>query len=280
MGLDVYLHRLADGSTFDEFYAKKEAYNKEYEAFYEREDYDKLTDAEKKELMPKDPEDGISEEIEQNSTHDPEHLFKIGYFRSSYNQGGVNSVLRRMGVGDLYHIFFEDEGRDAYIFRPNWGEALVRVSEVIARYDELKAAARGHIVRAIPIQSFHTFEDVRSEADAMEIFLKELAKNDEQIARWEEEGKPENHFLGNPNDAAYSSYHGEFYFGRSAWTVKALIGGMVEYIGQPQPGIYAVLEQEPLEKDWYRDALMIVRETILYVLDSGEPESFYFHWSA
>src|SRR5690348_14525919 len=48
-----------------------------------------------------DPE---SEYIENNSAQFPEHMFKIGYFRSSYNSGGINSVLRGYGIPDLYGI--------------------------------------------------------------------------------------------------------------------------------------------------------------------------------
>jgi len=57
--------------------------------------------------------------------HPKEGLFKIGYFRSSYNPGGINTVVPRAISGNgLYDIFSYNEDDNAYCFQPNWGKAL------------------------------------------------------------------------------------------------------------------------------------------------------------
>lgn len=48
----------------------------------------------------------------------PNHYFRIGYFRSSYNSSGINYVLRdRLGI-DLYDIF--DAKDSGYYVEPDW----------------------------------------------------------------------------------------------------------------------------------------------------------------
>jgi hypothetical protein len=45
------------------------------------------------------------ENIQQNSKKYPTHYFKVGYFRSSYNEWGLNRVLTKTIGKDLYYIF-------------------------------------------------------------------------------------------------------------------------------------------------------------------------------
>ena len=73
------------------------------------------------------------EKIEQDSKKHPEHMFKIGYFRSSYNGGGINSVLDSLGFGGLYWIF---DNKDQYEFAPDWEKSLKRVREVLDKFRE------------------------------------------------------------------------------------------------------------------------------------------------
>lgn len=55
-------------------------------------------------------------------------MFKIGYFRSSYNSGGINRVLANMGLPTLDEIM---GANDNYVFQPNWKKALENVESVI-----------------------------------------------------------------------------------------------------------------------------------------------------
>jgi len=72
--------------------------------------------------------------IELPSAIYPEHMFKIGYFRSNYNSGGVNSVLRDMGIPDLYEIFPE-AGLESYAFSPDWEACRSAAEEALDAYD-------------------------------------------------------------------------------------------------------------------------------------------------
>jgi len=61
--------------------------------------------------------------------------------------------------------------------------------------------------------------------------------------------------------------------------LKAAIPGRSRWGGN---GLFLVFEskREEGEVDWYETALLIVIETIEYVIDSGAPDEFSLYWSA
>lgn len=64
----------------------------------------------------------------------PEHLFKIGYFRSSYNESGTNRVLKNCIEKDLYWIFqYKEEEQE---FQIDWKKGRERADQALT---ELKA---------------------------------------------------------------------------------------------------------------------------------------------
>jgi len=68
----------------------------------------------------------ISEEqTEIDSEKYPDHMFKIGYMRSSYNSGGFNSVVKKIVGHDLYWLFGVEDVQE-YVVRPDWKTALIR----------------------------------------------------------------------------------------------------------------------------------------------------------
>jgi hypothetical protein len=67
----------------------------------------------------------------QSKVHPTEDLFKIGYFRSSYNSAGINSVLDATIHMDLYSVF---KPNDRYIFRPAWNACLKRANVLRATF--------------------------------------------------------------------------------------------------------------------------------------------------
>jgi len=81
------------------------------------------------------------EKIEIDSEKYPEHMFKIGYMRSSYNSGGFNSVVREIVGHDLYWLFAVKDVNE-YIVRPDWKVAATRCQMLI---DQL-AMDPGYIV--------------------------------------------------------------------------------------------------------------------------------------
>lgn len=73
------------------------------------------------------------EEIWLNSTKYPSHLFKIHYFRSSYNHTGFNNVVRAATGRGLYYIFGRQD-KDGYRFVPDWAASLRCAKEVLDSY--------------------------------------------------------------------------------------------------------------------------------------------------
>lgn len=189
---------------------------------------------------------------EADSTTDPSHLFKRGYFRSSYNGGGFNIVMERCGCPSLYAIFQPPENTSR--FTPDWQTALARAQVALEQYREhLASPAGGHVVE------FLAFKDnkITSEREALQAFVQEVLKP--------------------PPFDAYSNKVGHFW--HNGAKLKAAIPGAMSWIG---PGLFLVFEHKPPEgqRDWYETALLIVIETIEYVLASGAPDEFSLYWSA
>lgn len=194
---------------------------------------------------------------EQDSAIDPQHLFKRGYFRSSYNGSGFNSVMHRAGCPDLYVIF--QAKQDVSRFTPDWQEAKTRANFALDQYRQhLASAAAGHYVDFFGIRD-GDHKGPTSERDALQAFVVEA----------EREPRP---------FSAYSNKVGSFW--HDGAVVKAVIPGMRHRF--EGPGFYVIFEQPRREgeRDSYETALLIVIETIDYVLASGDPGSFSLSWSA
>ena len=74
-------------------------------------------------------------EIEIDDPEYPDHLFKIGYFRSSYNPSGLNNVLGKLGVDDLYGIF-DCPGEGKIV--PDWEESKATAVATLTKLHEMK----------------------------------------------------------------------------------------------------------------------------------------------
>lgn len=304
MGLDVYLYRLNDGHTRKELDAKKEAHEEAVEAPWKRFEeadirYDDIPEDEKlaaseasdaaRKKFP-DPEgtyigynekkreseydysQAIASRVVEKSRKYPDGMFEIGYWRSSYNDAGINHVLKDMGLPDLYDVVFEN-GRDdqeSYYVWPMWANIRRRAQELLDQYDQEQMRRRGH--RVIEVRHDFVADDAPSDpAAAMEIFLAEQ----DALA---EQKKP---FLD------YGNRYGEFHFGDYRPEIVAMIPGKSSRSYGNGVSTYLVVRDKQLqddefidEDDGYRKSIEVVIETAQYVLDSGAPEQFYFHWSA
>ena len=69
------------------------------------------------------------------------------------------------------------------------------------------------------------------------------------------------------------------YFMDSAPIIKAIILGQSRYIGRMVPTLYIIHESKEGSKDWYFQALEIVKESIENVLKQPDIENYYMHWS-
>lgn len=258
MGLDVYLYRYENKKETDERENKYQEFSDKL--WEEAGEYDKLTQEKKDEINEKcktyAKSIGLNEwgnddlgksNIEENSTLYPDHMFKIGYFRSSYNSGGINRILRNLELPDLEEIMgYNDE----YVFQPNWGTTLENVNSVISKLKETPAyrveSVSGNIFRETSI---------KSESEALKVFLKEIEKNKE-------------------SKYSYSNSDGHFYMDEPI-KVLALIPGKQTILGEREC-TYVVTESD---NTWYIQALEIVKETIEYVLNKENKEQYYLHWS-
>jgi hypothetical protein len=264
MGLDIYLYRYDD---FEKSRELEEKYNDHSEKLWkEAGEYDNLTKEQKDEISSKVKEYALSlgldewgsmedgkEQIEESHPNYPDHYFKIGYFRSSYNSAGIERILRNLGLPTMDDIF-KHKGED-YYFQPNWEESLVRCEETIELFKQ-EGAYRVHHVSANMFKE----PDVHSEKEALDIFLKELEKE-----------KPSNN---NGEKFNYSNSHGDFNMAEPL-KVLAMIPGTYKIFNN-QPCVYVVTESD---NTWYIQALEIIRDTIKYVLSKENKEQYYLHWS-
>ena len=262
MGLDIYLKRY---DNFEDTRRREEEHNKFSEKLWEDAgDYDSLSEEKKEEIRKKDEEfakslnldkwgsdeDGV-EGIEIDHPDYPDHYFKIGYFRSSYNGAGIERILRNLGLPTLADIF--DVDREEYFIHPDWKKALERTQEVI---DLLKKEG-GYRVHSVSPNIFSPPE-VKSENEALEVFRKQLQRESER------EGEKHN----------YSNKEGEFFLAEPL-KVLAMISGETKILAK-MPCVYVVTESD---NEWYIQALEIVKSTCEYVLQKENIDQYYLHWS-
>jgi hypothetical protein len=271
MGLDIYLRK---DKNHAETKAKEAKYNEVSEHNWEQVGgYEKATEKQKEEVSEKNTklsqslglgDHGYSsgEEIERASKHDPKHLFRVGYFRSSYNGGGFNTVVNNWGVPDLYYIF---QPTDDYDFSPDWKEALVRVNEAIKTLKQRKKEGALHHVSDVTMDSIFGTDDkptITSPADAVKAFMKQK----------------ESH-KGRKGFDCYSNGDG-LYSISEPLKIHAIIKGTRSFGGLgSSKTAYIVYAENEEDYQWYLNAYKIVKETIQLVLKSKHPEHYYLAWS-
>jgi hypothetical protein len=253
MGLDIYLYKYED---FEETRRLEEEYEAKAEEIWEREapgDWDDLTEKQIETVRQKCKElslglgldewgEGPSEKISIDSSKYPDHYFKVGYFRSSYNQAGINSVLRSQGLPELADIFNPD---DEYYVKPEWKAALESSRSLLEKIKSAPGANFG-VHRDMPLNR------VKSEKEALDLFLKEKGRE-----------------VG--GEGSYSTAAGDFFLG--GIKVYAIIPG-TSPLGSPCSFIIT-----DGDMDWYIQAVEIVIETCEYVLSQPDPEKYILHWS-
>ncbi len=265
MGLDVYLNHYRD-------FKKSKEVEKVYDDYctmlydtlegIEDEDLIKTAKAGIREKLDEKARDlGLGEwgeditnrtRIEINSVLHPEHYFKIGYFRSSYNAGGINTVLRDLKIPDLYDIFEHDS--EDYEFSPDWKHAL----NVVEGSIRLLKKDKGYRVESVAANMFSPDDVPLTPAAALDIFNQQL----------KEKSKNKNHLC-------YSNKSGEFYLDNTGLKVHGMIPGKDMF---QRPCTFIIYKPKDANK-YYLQALEIVKETIEYVLAQKNPQEYYLSWS-
>jgi hypothetical protein len=270
MGLDVYLYKCPDRRAA---FALEEQYRRETERLWAERGGDQ------KEWKDEDWEryfedcarlagrlglddygrHPANQQVEIPSRKYPDHLFKIGYFRSSYNEGGLDSVLWRAGLPTLYDIFCPPDGEHRFV--PDWVACLGRARGAVerlrdyasrpeARYEVLVVCCRNALGEdpnrqrpAEPRAALRLFSEMLREARPTGI--------DE-----------------------FGDYYGEYFLGEPLRVAGAIRGTYFSI-----PCVYLVYEHPGR---WERciQALEIVCETVEYVLSQPDRDDYYLWWSA
>lgn len=286
MGLDIYLYEytmsIAELEKLDEQREKisdniwKEegvsfSVDEEGEIAYNdltSEQKDVIRDKIKKEQAKLKNPDDYRHHIEMPSAKHPEHLFKMGYFRSSYNNAGINTILSdRLDGRDLYWIF-QTEGEE-YHFIPDWEESLKRAKQLLKDFNEVLAAPGGQCsvieVDRNPFLPDHEADIAEKPADALRMYKEQL--------RPPVEGAPPG-----IDFSSYSNRFGHFFTGDSPPKLRGLIFGKTMMFGE-RPACYAIVEYGN-GFDFYKEALEIVIETCEFVLEQAKEGKFFaLHWS-
>lgn len=264
MGLDIYLYKYND---FEDTQAREEEYIKYSESLWKAEgQYDSIPEARKEEIraLCKAKADKLgldewgsdeanTEKIEIKHFLYPDHLFKIGYFRSSYNSSGINNILRDIGLPSLYGIF--DVGDNEYYIQPDWEASLKRVESVIeqfSKYDNFSVNSFN------PNMFMDDSELPKSGAEAYRIFMQEYERDQ-----------------STKMDFNYSNAKGNFFI-NEPMEVLAIIPGMTSF---NKHGVYVVSKMDDTAKKSYLQALEIVRDTCKWVLEQPDIEKYYLLWS-
>lgn len=272
MGLDVYLYRYEDKDAYEAWEQAEEA---EYTRLYDANGRAATEEQRDRWLSQLDawkaahPEPR-REKIERDSAVHSDHMFKVGYFRSSYNDGGIERVFANaIGARPLDYIFDRGE-KDDYKFQPNWGEALKRAREMAAAWRAHTEKAKGTYVTRVTFNMFTAPESMpRDEKTVMDMFLRERERE------------------RNVSFETYSNRDGEFFMGEKGLHVRAMIPGVEDSImarlhgGQGlMPCMYVVAERDQ-EKggDWYAKAIDVVIETCEWALGQPDADKLWMHWS-
>lgn len=196
--------------------------------------------------------------VEINSSLHPENIFKIGYFRSSYNDGGIDRKLRAFAGTSLGEIM--GNSGDEYCFTPDWKASRERASAVLEKFRKLDSETT-HQAFPIDIFSFSGKpEGAKDEAEAIAIAKKTIDPEAERRSPF-----------GN-----FSNSNGLFLLANPAKCVAFIAG--TNCLGRPM--VYGITEAKAGDVlGWYIQALEIVVETCDHVLSSGEPEKHCLHWS-
>ena len=280
MGLDVYLYKCPDIKYAA---AMEEAYEAELSKIYDEwgkiDDKGTPTKEQEEEFNNKRAAarekygiDGYSHksriQIHLDSKTEPEHLFKIGYMRSSYNSNGINRIADVFDLPDLYSIFEVDN--DEYYQEHDWDTIYVNIKQAIEKWQAHVDGPWGKYGVHQFRPSWRPDDGVGSEHEALERFNIEYLSKKEEIDKddWKKSG--------------WCSSHGEFY--PQPLKVVAMISRVWDSTKPSNyhnwPNTFVVYERDDTSvMDWYVTALKIVQEMIEWILEQEDKDQYIMGWS-
>lgn len=273
MGLDVNLYHF---ENFEKAKELEDKYGEMSEDIWKKagsgKEYDEMTEAEKKKAgkqcdglkktlgLAKDGQVKNKIKIEVNSAIYPKHMFKIGYFRSSYNSGGINSVMESLGLFSLYDIFPEANFGKEYYVVPNWEGAGARVAYTLGRFKVL-LGTEAVKYDATWIQDSPHITRMGSEKEA-------LRKFHERREEWEKKKAPFD---------CWSGRDGYFSLKEPLKVAAVMYGTSCNGMFK---GVYLIHKVPKDSFEWYYHALEIVEETIRYIQKHPKPGKYVLGWSS
>lgn len=178
-------------------------------------------------------------DIEEISKKHPEHLFKIGYWRSSYNSAGINHFLEKVGCQTLWEIAGQKK-HVTYQFKVDW--------------NLLKSNSQCAIERLNNLKNLECWLEEIPKFDTTKTFLNSLVSSSDALAKC-------------AKDACCSISDDEKEIYPSGIMIYGVCGNYM--ITKPQSDFF----------DWYIQALEIVSETADYVLAQKDIENYHLYWS-
>lgn len=262
MGLDVYLNYTKDRATA---LSNQELCEKMGDKLWqEAGEYNSLSEEQKDKIRAainafnatlNCDEWGASNDIQRielDSKIHPDNMFKIGYLRSSYNSGGINSVLKRIGCPDLYDIF---EPGDSYHVTVDWAQAQARAQVAL---DRLREYMKGEMA-AYDVIEVNGYDPVGSKEEALELLKKELGHKSA--------------FKG-----GYSNRAGDWF--PEGMQIVGAVPGRPNFMGSPTYYLFTKTDEPGGNFKWYYDALEVTKEMIDYVLAQPDPDNYFLSWSS
>jgi hypothetical protein len=199
-------------------------------------------------------------QVELNSTKYPDHLFKVGYFRSSYNDGGIDRVLET-SIGETLYTLFNVTNDTPYEFQPDWNHARANVVAAIEKFKTYLATKGAYRAYKVERNMFSNENGPTSEKEALDIFHKCLESHKDDKSEF---------------GGSFTNKDGDFSLMEPV-KVFAMIPGTDTVLGE-RDCVWVVYKNNYM--DSYLVSLEIVLETCDYVLASGEVEKFWLRWSA
>lgn len=193
--------------------------------------------------------------IEEDSKKHPKHYFKIGYFRSSYNAGGINRILQDRIGQDLYTILGVSQDDDQP--QPNWRAVIKRVDSAMEQYEALLSDNPWQVIEC----AHNLFSPKSSVEDkqALALAQKELSQK-----------RSKTDFTAYSNNAGFWCPEG--------MTVYGAVNG-VDALGSPCCFLVTKDKGDEDGLRWYLHALEIIKETAEWVLAQKDPSKFHLHIS-
>lgn len=269
MGLDVYFRKIDDFQKMKDLEAAHEAFCEDQWGG----NYNGLSDADKEVIRGRIKANALELGLKENgeypgktllpetpSTKYPDHMFNLGYWRSSYNSGGINSVAENNGLPSLYDIMMPPDGE--YYFKPDWNACLERAE---------KAVAAWRAAEALPESLYGVIEEQMNQF----VGMSDLGRPIDSARITHEKIVSETSFAH-----GFSCREGSFY-PEGIDVIGIRLGETMSWNKQMVPTVHLVYRRKdgksPLA--WYRESIEIVHETLVHMMQHPDRDQIYVAWS-